>query len=432
MQILNWNSLNPAQQTRALQRPGTDTDAATTAMVRKILATVRKDGDAAVRNYTQRFDGQTVAQTRVPAAQLQQAWQQLPEIQKTYMRRACDNIKSFHQAQIPQPLAVEVEPGLVCQRLIRPIERVGIYVPGGSAPLFSSLFMAAIPAKLAGVGSCIVASPPGKDGKIAPVVLAAASLCELDEVYCMGGAQAIAAMGFGTTNIPRVDKVFGPGNQWVSEAKSQISQSPGGPAIDLPAGPSEVMVLADADANAKWVAADLLSQAEHDPLAQVILLADCWQTAEQIEQQTKRQLALLPRADIARAAMQNASFIVVDTAKQMLEIINTYAPEHLILQLQNPRDLLADIQNAGSIFIGAFTPEALGDYASGTNHVLPTSGAARAYSGLGVESFVKYISLQEASFAALQNLGPVVMELANMETLDAHARAVAVRLQEIP
>jgi histidinol dehydrogenase len=428
MKILDWNQLDDAAKQAALLRP--DEEACAVAdVVSDIIRSVAQGGDEALFAFTKRFDGIAPEQLCATKSQIDTAWQALDETARSAMIRASKNITRFHKAQMLQPVRVEVEPGLECERLIRPMDCIGIYVPGGTAPLFSSLMMAAIPARLAGVRKIIVASPPAKDGKIAPVILAAAKLCGLDALYCMGGAQAIAAMAFGTKSVPRVDKLFGPGNQWVAEAKAQVAQMPGGPAIDLPAGPSEVMVLADDAANAQWIAADLLSQAEHDPKAHVLLLTLKGGMAEKTRQVVLQQLAQLPRAQIAKKALQNARFIAVDDTMQMLDIVNRYGPEHLIIQTRNAQDLIAGIRNVGSIFVGAYTPEALGDYASGTNHVLPTAGAARAYSGLGVESFVKYISVQRASKSALEALGPIVQTLARMEGLEAHARAISLRLE---
>ncbi len=427
MNILNWNRLNEAERAAALQRPQTG-ECAAKDVVHDIIEAVRRGGDDALKALSQRLDGCAPVNFLVEPSRLEAAWQSLTPEAQSAMKRAARNIKRFHQAQWPKEVKVEVESGLVCERIIRPIDSVGIYVPGGTAPLFSSLLMAAIPAKLAGVRKVIVTSPPAKNGAIAPVVLAAARLCGLDEVYCVGGAHAIAAMAFGTKTIPCVNKIFGPGNQWVNEAKMQVTQIQGGPAIDLPAGPSEVMVLADQSAKPDWVAADLLSQAEHDPLAQVILLSMSASLVQEVKRSIAQQLTALPRAAIAKKALQSARMIVVENRIQMLKIANLYAPEHLIIQCESPKDMVAEIRNAGSIFVGPYTPEALGDYASGTNHVLPTSGAARAYSGLGLESFLKTISVQSATANALTVLGPVVQDLARMEGLDAHARSVGVRL----
>jgi histidinol dehydrogenase len=291
--------------------------------------------------------------------------------------------------------------------------------------------MLAVPAMIAGVERLVMTSPPGPDGKINPVVLAAASLCGITEIYAIGGAQAIGAMAYGTKQIPRVDKIFGPGNQWVTMAKQLVSQEPGGPAVDMPAGPSEVMILVDADANPAFVAADLLAQAEHDPLSQVMLLSLDVDILKSIESELTKQLTDLPRKDIAQAALENSRAIIVSDQSEAARIINLYASEHLIIQTSEPRSILPLIRNAGSIFLGSWTPEALGDYASGTNHVLPTAGGARAWSGLSVESFMKYISVQTCSKSALKQIGPTVEALAAAEELDAHKRSVSIRLEQL-
>ncbi len=427
MQILDWNNLQLSEQEAALRRPVAG-DTAVRNQVADILEQVRLGGDEAVLNFSRLFDTAPANKLQVNRSEMETAWNRLGSAEQDAMRRAVTNIRKFHTAQAPGRIRVEVEPGLVCERLALPIDSVGIYAPGGNAPLFSSLLMAAVPARLAGVRRIAVASPPSATGNIHPTVLAAGYLCQVDEVYCVGGAQAIAAMGFGTNSIDPVNKIVGPGNKWVNEAKAQICQWPGGPSIDLPAGPSEVMVLADSFANADWVAADLLSQAEHDPVAQVILLSDSAQTIKSVERAVLQQLQALPRKAIAEESLKNARLIQVGNQRQMLELVNRYAPEHLIIQVRSPRKLLGGIRNAGSVFLGPYTPEALGDYASGTNHVLPTAGAARSYSGLGVQSFIKFITVQEASKTALRSLGPVVQKLAQMETLAAHSRAVAIRL----
>ncbi len=426
MQILFWKELSTTAQADALRRPARLTNLVQT-KVRDIIDTVKAKGDAAILEYTRQFDGVDVKKLAVDASEINGAWRRLEPRMKDAMCRAYENIEKFHGYELPQDFEVEIEPGLICQRLVRPIDCVGIYVPGGSAPLFSSLLMAAIPAMLAAVPRIAVASPPGEDGKIAPVTLAAAKLCGVDEVFCMGGAQAIAAFAFGTKSVPKADKLFGPGNQWVVEAKAQVTQLEDGPGIDLPAGPSEVMVLADDEANPVWVAADLLSQAEHDPQAQVIMLTLSKQMVRAVYAAVLAQAEDLPRAEIANKALKNAQLIVVQSREQMVQLANRHAPEHLIMQIAQAEELVPQIRNAGSVFVGAYTPEALGDYASGTNHVLPTAGAARSFSGLGVESFVKFVSVQSASASALRSIGPEVEILARLEGLEAHARAISLR-----
>ncbi len=338
------------------------------------------------------------------------------------------NIRTFHSAQIPAPIKVTVAPGLVCKRLPRAIDTVGLYVPGGSAPLFSTVLMLAIPARLAGVGRMILTTPPGRDGRVNPAILAAAALCEIDEIYTIGGAQAIGALAYGTRQIPSVCKIFGPGNQWVTTAKQLVAQEAGGPAMDMPAGPSEVMVMADEGADPAFIAADLLSQAEHDPMAQVLLVSLDRALASRVEQQVAAQLENLPRGEIARASLGNARIIIASGRQEACEIINLYAPEHLILNVDDPAAIVTYIRNAGSVFLGPWTPEALGDYASGANHVLPTAGQARTFSGLGVESFMTFMTVQSCTPKALERIGPAVETMAAAEGLDAHRRAVSLRL----
>ena len=317
----------------------------------------------------------------------------------------------------------------MCRREYRPIETAGLYVPGGTAPLVSTLLMLAVPAKVAGVKRRVVVTPPGKDGKINQAILAAAYRCKVSDVFACGGAQAIAALAYGTQTIPKCDKIFGPGNAYVATAKSIAVQEPGGPAIDMPAGPSEAMVVADIHANPVFVASDLLSQAEHDILAQVICVATSVKTADAIKAQIDIQIETLPRKDIAQQAMAKSRIIIASNRPDVIDVINRYAPEHLILQIKNPENLVPAIRNAGSIFLGPWTPESVGDYASGTNHTLPTYGAARAYSGVTLESFVKYISVQQLTRKGLERLGPTVETLAEMEGLEAHRRAVSLRLE---
>lgn len=431
MRILDWNSLGASARETALARPlAAQQDVRAT--VQQIIEDVRHRGDAAVAQYSRRFDGAAPDPLIASAEDMEAAWASLPASARAAMSRAAANIQRFHEAQGVPGIRVEVEPGLVCSRRAVPLDCVGLYVPGGTAPLFSSLLMAAIPARLAGVPRIAVASPPGADGRVAPVVLAAARLAGVQEVFAMGGAQAIAAFAFGTKSVPRAAKIFGPGNQWVAEAKAQVAQRPGGPAIDLPAGPSEVMVLADDTANAALVAADLLSQAEHDPQAQVIALATSAACAGAVRAQVLSQLEDLPRKTIANEALNNARLIVVPERAAMLDIVNRYAPEHLIIQMHDAEEMAQGVRHAGSVFLGSSTPEALGDYASGANHVLPTGGAARCHGGLGLESFMHFVTEQRASPAALRAIGPAVMQLARMEGLEAHARAVALRLEAAP
>lgn len=431
MQRFNWADLNAKARTAALARPAAISDASVTDAVKDIMADVSLRGDAALRDYTKRFDGVDIADLRVDDATLKTAWDALPSADQDALRTAKGNIERFHAAQMPATIRVETQPGVVCRRVPRAIGTAGLYVPGGTAPLVSTTLMLAVPAAVAGVARRVVVTPPGKDGRINSAILAACYLCDVTDVFTVGGAQAIAALAYGTDTIPKCDKIFGPGNTYVAAAKALAAMEPGGPAIDLPAGPSEAMVVADKNANPVFVASDLLSQAEHDTLAQVVCVCTDADMAEQISAEVARQVQTLPRRDIASQALTLARMIVVKTRDDVISIINTYAPEHLIVQMENPEDLLPSIRNAGSVFLGPWTPESVGDYASGTNHTLPTYGAARAYSGVTLDSFMKYISVQELTADGLRALGPSVERLATLEGLDAHRLAVTLRLESL-
>ena len=428
MQVLNWDILNDTEKAEVLSRPVQLSDKDLRQSVADIISAVRTNGDQALREYTKKFDGVDIDDNKISCGEMKLAWLALPEADKKAMQTAKDNIETFHKVQIPREIEVETMPGVICRRVPRPLDSAGLYVPGGSAPLVSTLMMLAIPAKLAGVEKRVVVTPPGNDGKVNANILAAAYLCGIEDLYMVGGAQAIAALGYGTQTIPKCVKIFGPGNAYVAQAKALISTKMGGPAIDLPAGPSEAMVLADDKASVVFVAADLLSQAEHDPLAQVICVCRSQEFANALNAEITRQLVDLPRKEIAQQALKNGRIITVSDRKTMLEIANAYAPEHLIVQTETPEDILDSINNAGSVFLGPWTPESVGDYASGTNHTLPTFGAARAYSGVCVESFMKFISVQSLTRAGLELIGPSVERLANLEGLEAHKRAVGLRL----
>ncbi len=427
----DWTDLTPEEQSKALNRPTAISNTDIAESVRSIMDTVKSDGDKAVLDYTAKFDGVELETLQVPFEDLEAAWKSLDEKDKRAIETARQNIKMFHQAQKPQDISVETMKGVVCSREVRAIDTAGLYVPGGTAPLVSTLLMLAVPAKVAVVRHRIIVTPPGKDGKINQAILAAAYRCKVTAVYACGGAQAIAALAYGTETIPRCDKIFGPGNAWVAMAKSLAAQEPGGPAIDLPAGPSEAMVLADGNANPAFVASDLLSQAEHDTMAQVICVTTSSDMADKIEACVEEQVATLPRKDIAREALKLARMIIANNRTDVVDIVNRYAPEHLIIQMKKPETLVPAIRHAGSIFLGPWTPESVGDYASGTNHTLPTYGAARAYSGVTLESFIKYISVQRLTKKGLKNLGPTVERLATLEELEAHKRAVSLRLEAL-
>nr|WP_249720263.1 histidinol dehydrogenase [Pseudoxanthomonas japonensis] len=395
-----------------------------------LLVDVQARGDAALREVTARFDGVELATFEVSEAEFAAAHTAVPADLRQAMQEAAERIEAFHRAGMAQPYSVETAPGVVCERMILPIPRVGLYVPAGSAPLPSTALMLGIPSRLAGCREVVLCTPPRKDGTADPAVLVAAQLTGVRRVFKLGGAQAIAAMAFGTDSVPACDKLFGPGNSYVTEAKQQVAQS-GAAAIDMPAGPSEVLVIADAGADAAFVAADLLSQAEHGPDSQVLLLSDDEGLIERVQAELATQLAELDRADIARQALSASRLVKVATLDEAFAISNRYAPEHLILALRDARAWLGRVEAAGSVFLGDYTPEALGDYCSGTNHVLPTSGAARAYSGVSVASFQNFVSVQSASRAGIAAIGDCAVTLARAEGLDAHANAVALRLRKV-
>ena len=427
MNRLIWNELDDIERRAALTRPVQTVAEQTRATVAELMSAVRTRGDAALREITARFDGAAPERFEVGEDEFAAAEAAVPASLRAAMEQAAARIEAFHAAGMAKPYAVETAPGVVCERVIRPIRRVGLYVPAGSAPLPSTALMLGVPARLAGCAEVVLCTPPRKDGTADPAVLVAARLTGVTRVFKLGGAQAIAAMAFGTESVPSCDKLFGPGNGYVTEAKQQAAQA-GAAAIDMPAGPSEVLVIADDGADAAYVSADLLSQAEHGPDSQVLLVTDSAGLIERVQAQIERDLAALPRAAIARQALAASRLILVADLAEAFAISNAYAPEHLILALRQPRAWLDRVEVAGSVFLGDYTPEALGDYCSGTNHVLPTSGAARAWSGVGVGSFQNFVSVQSASRAGIGAIGPCALELARAEGLGAHALAVAVRL----
>ena len=428
MRILDWESLCAAERRAALARPAQAARDDVETLVREVISGVRAGGDEALRAYSRRFDGAEPETLAVTAEEFAQAERTLTAEQRSALERAMDNVERFHRAQRPEALTLETMPGVRCERITRPICAVGLYVPAGSAPLPSAVIMLAVPARIAGCPSRALCTPPRRDGRANPAVLAAARLCGIESVYKVGGAQAIAAMAYGTETIPKVDKIFGPGNAWVTAAKQAVAADPAGAACDLPAGPSEVLVIADDSARAEFVAADLLAQAEHDTQAQAILLTPSRPLAEAVADEVARQTHALSRRAILEQSLASSRCIVVRHLESALEIANEYAAEHLILEVREPRRWLEQVASAGSVFLGAWSPEPMGDYCSGTNHVLPTYGYARAYSGLSVLDFVKRITVQELSPAGLRSLGPVAVCLARLEGLDAHAGAVTRRL----
>lgn len=419
MEITQWNGDIP-------QRPATARSEELSAAVRAILGEVRRRGDEAVLEFTKRFDKVELKALQVPADRLAAARTQVGEAMLADLQEAIRRLELFHQAQMPEPIDLETSPGVRCERRHLPIERVGLYIPGGTAPLPSTVLMLGVPARIAGCRLRVLVSPPPID----PHILAAADLLGITEVFEAGGAQAIGALAYGTQSVPKVDKIFGPGNSWVTEAKLQVSQEAGGAALDLPAGPSEVMVIADTSADPAFVAADLLSQAEHGADSQVLLVSDSRELLIQVAAQLEQQLQTLPRRAIAAQALDKSALLLVQNRRQMLDLCNAYAPEHLILQIADAREFALGVRHAGSVFLGPWTPESAGDYASGTNHVLPTYGFARAYGGLTTESFLKTITFQEITRRGLDDLGPVVERLALAEGLHGHANAVRVRLEK--
>jgi histidinol dehydrogenase len=420
---------NPAPGTwpALQQRPAAAEAPQVEARVRAIFEQVRTGGDAALLALAAELDKATLTGLLVSDAEFAAAKSQVPAPLQAAIRQAQANIEAFHAAQRAPELRVETMPGVVCSRRAVPVQRVGLYVPGGTAPLFSTLLMLGVPARLAGCPEVVVCTPPQADGTVSPVILFVAQLLGIDKVVKAGGAQAIAALALGTDSVLAVDKIFGPGNRYVTAAK-QLAAASYGVAIDMPAGPSEVLVIADASANPAFVAADLLSQAEHGPDSQVIVLSDSAEVLTQVQAEVARQVATLPRRDVAAGALANSRAILLPDAASMLAFSNGYAPEHLILATDNAETLAALVTNAGSVFLGHLTPEAVGDYASGTNHTLPTSGYARQYSGVSLDSFVKKITFQRLTSAGLQAVGPVVEVMAEAEGLAAHARAVSLRL----
>lgn len=397
--------------------------------VREILLAVKQRGDAAVTEYTLAFDKIAISNFNLSGSALEAAEKVLTPSLKTAIQLAKVNIEVFHQAQIQKEERIETMPGVWCWRKAVGIEKVGIYIPGGSAPLFSTVLMLGIPAKLAGCKEIILCTPPNEKGAIDPAIMYAASLVGVTAVYTIGGVQAIGALAYGTKSVPKVHKIFGPGNQYVTAAKQMIQQE--GVAIDMPAGPSEVCVYADETSIASFVAADLLSQAEHGADSQVLFIASTIELVEEVQKEIELQLTLLPRKELAKKALENSKAVVLSNTEDAIAMINEYAPEHLILSINNAAQVAEKIINAGSIFIGNFSPESVGDYASGTNHTLPTNGFAKAYSGVSMDSFVKKITFQQLTERGIENIAPTVIEMATAEGLQAHSKAVELRMEWI-
>jgi histidinol dehydrogenase len=428
MRILDWTSLTPAQRTDVLRRPAQRDAAAIRETVQGIIDAVRRDGDTAVLQLTEKLDAVRLASMPVTPQEFAAAERALSAVQTAAIERAISNVRQFHAAQMPVPLRVETAPGVICERFSVPIRAVGLYVPAGSAPLPSTAVMLAVPAAIAGCPVRVLCTPPARDGSADAAILVAARMAGIDQVFKCGGAQAIAAMAYGTAVIPKCDKVFGPGNAWVTAAKLIVAQDAAGAAADLPAGVTEVMVIADASARADFVAADLLAQAEHSPDAQSLLVTTSAGLAEEVARQVRRQLAPLSRGAILAESVAHMRLLIADSLDTAFEIANDYAPEHLLLEIREPRRWLPRVTAAGAVFLGHWSPESMGDYCSGPNHTLPTYGYAKAYSGLSLEDFQKRITVQELTPDGLAGLGPTAQILAHLEGLDAHAAAVTIRL----
>jgi len=428
MDVSVWSELGDDARSALLERPALRVNASVRDEAARIIALVRDKGDRAILKLCEQLDDAKLSSLRVDAAEFAAAADQLDDESVAAIDLAIANVRLFHEQQMPTPISIETTPGVRCERISHAIDSVGLYVPAGTAPLPSAAVMLAIPAAIAGCPTRILCTPPRPDGSADPAILVAASRAGVEDIFKIGGAQAIAAMAYGTQSVPKVRKIFGPGNAWVTCAKSLVSADPAGAAIDMPAGPSEVLVIADADASPEFVAADLLSQAEHGVDSQTILVTTSKHLAQDVQLEIETQLRELCRADIIRVCLENSRIILVESRDIAIEISNRYAPEHLILQIADPRAALRSVRNAGSVFLGAWSPESVGDYCSGTNHVLPTHGYAGAYSGLGVDHFLRHMTVQELTNDGLARLGGAVVKLAGLEGLDAHAAAVTRRL----
>lgn len=428
LKMIRWSSLTPQDRQDLLQRPVSrqgDIGESVAAIIRQ----VRHGGDRALRELTRKLDRAEPLQLELGPTEMQKARESIDPKVDQAIQDAMSRIEVFHAADVPTNVKVKTAPGLNCEVRYLALSPVGLYIPGGSAPLLSTVLMLAIPARIAGCREVIMCSPPARNGEIPPEILAAAQLCGVDRVFCAGGAQAVAALAYGTETIPRCAKIFGPGNVWVTEAKQQVSQDPEGAAIDMPAGPSEVLVIADRDANPEFIAWDLLSQAEHGPDSQVLLVTDSASLASALIEKLQTLAPTTARAAILEQSLSEARVILVDNMSEALRISNAYAPEHLIINTVDAAALAEQVENAGSVFIGPWTPESLGDYCSGPNHVLPTYGWARSFGALGVSDYMRRMTLQQASRSALARVGPTAQILAAVEGLEAHRMAVSVRLQ---
>lgn len=416
-----------SQWATLLKRPTLDTESLFDT-VKAIIERVKTEGDRAVLDYEVQFDKVSLNSLSVSAQEMDEAEALVSDELKAAIRLSAQNIETFHAAQRFNGAKVETQPGVTCWQKAVAIEKVGLYIPGGTAPLFSTVLMLALPARIAGCREIVLCTPPARDGKVHPAVLYAARVAGVSRIFKAGGVQAIAAMAYGTESVPKVYKIFGPGNQYVTAAKQLVSLRD--VAIDMPAGPSEVEVLADESANPTFVAADLLSQAEHGVDSQALLITTSATLQQAVKAEVERQLALLPRKEIAEKSLANSKLIVVSSMDEALEMTNQYAPEHLIIETTNPEEEAARVVNAGSVFLGSYSPESAGDYASGTNHTLPTNGYAKAYSGVSLDSFIRKITFQQLTLEGIQRIGPAIEIMAANEHLDAHKQAVAVRIKQ--
>lgn len=430
-EILNWQELSADQRHAVLKRPALPANDTLMVDVQEIIDQVRQDGDRALKELTWRHEGARLEIFAVTATEVEEAEQQLSSASIAAIDLAIRNVTRFHDAHKPASVDIETMPGIRCQRVSQPIDSVGLYVPAGSAPLPSAAIMLTVPAAVAGCPERVLCTPPRADGSADPGILVAARRGGVERIYKIGGAQAIAALAYGTESVPKVNKVFGPGNAWVTAAKTIVAGDPQAAAIDLPAGPTEVLIIADASANADFIASDLLSQAEHGEDSQVVFVSTDQDLIERVHRRLKEQTGRLSRRDIVRKSLQHSRSIWVENIETAIEISNEYAPEHLLLQVDNPRGALTRVRNAGSVFLGPWSPESVGDYCSGTNHVLPTYGAARAYSGLGVEQFLRQMTVQELSREGLASVASTVVELATLEGLDAHAQSISERMLDL-
>lgn len=432
MKILDWNSLSVSEQSKLLDRCTSNNDEIVRS-VKNILENVRCKGDKALFELTEKYDKTRLDSIRVSDEEFELASIQVQSRQDELaaIKSAIQRIEEYQRYCMPKEIKIDTEDGIVCRRIPKAIESVGLYVPGGTAPLVSTLMMLAIPAKLAACKTRVLCTPPNKDGSINPLLLETAKLCGINLICKVGGAQAIAALAYGTESVPSVDKIFGPGNAWVTSAKQIVAQDPIGAAIDMPAGPSEVMVIADEQANPEFVAADLLSQAEHGPDSQCILVTVSRKLADAVNTSLKKQQTYLSRKDIIQQSLANSCIVLVENMEQAIEVSNQYAPEHLIVQADSPESYLNKIKNAGAVFLGPWCPESLGDYSNGANHVLPTNGNASCFSGLSASDFMKYISVQSVTRAGLKTVAPIASALAEIEGLDAHEQAINIRLNSM-